>query len=346
MDKDKVIVKAIQFEQGDITFWLCALKYQYLAQITYVARRGESQEEGAIQRMLNKKRIDNIRDYILSGGMFPNNIVLNWVSDDTFSFDRNNLHFTLGNRVAQIIDGQHRVEGIKEALKEKPEISSLEIPTVFTQKLDTSKCAEIFLSINTEQQPVPKSLVYDLFRELQVSKRDFSTARATDIAIALNGEEHSPYQGYIKFPNTKRMRGGIQLSTVVTSLKKLVKEEGEFPKVGVTNLDNQIRVLISYFSVYQDAYALNWHKTTTNPFLFASGFSAALELLNDTLLRRCRSEKSFKKEKFATFLKLGKDNLIHPSLVKNLSGEAAKQKIKEQLKLLVIDRTNNDEIEY
>jgi hypothetical protein len=65
--------------------------------------------------------------------------------------------------------------------------------------------------------------------------------RATDIADRLNQDSESPYQDYIKYPKARRMVGGIQLSTVVSHLKRFVKQkEGEFEKYNIKNLENQV----------------------------------------------------------------------------------------------------------
>ncbi len=85
---------AIEFEQSGIRFWSCTLKYKHLVEITYVATRAASRdlltpsEEGAVQRLLNKRRIKSIKDFVLEGGMFPNGIILNWTSSKLFKFNQ------------------------------------------------------------------------------------------------------------------------------------------------------------------------------------------------------------------------------------------------------------------
>jgi DNA sulfur modification protein DndB len=331
---------AIEFEQSGIIFWSCTLKYKHLVEITYVATRAAScevsvpSEEGAVQRLLNKRRIKSIKEFVLEGGMFPNGIILNWTSSELFEFNKNKLELTIGQKMAQIIDGQHRIEGIKAALKEKPEIGNIEMPTIFTKKLDTQRCAQIFLSINTEQKPVPKSLVYDLY-PIAFPNRDSTIERATDIADRLHQDPDSPYQGYIKYPRMRKMVGGIQLSTVVSHLKSFVKQkEGEFYKYNIESLENQVKLLINYFAVFETAYAQNWSRTT-NPFIFAAGFNAALDILGNDLLQICFAKKDFSKEMFTSLLKFDRNNLIEQSEVKGLSGDAAKDKIKTKLKALI-----------
>jgi len=332
---------AIEFEQSGIRFWSCTLKYKHLVEITYVATRAASREvnilvpseEGAVQRLLNKRRIKSIKEFVLEGGMFPNGIILNWTSSELFKFNKNKLELTIGDKMAQIIDGQHRIAGIRAALKEMPEIGDIEMPTIFTKKLDTQRCAQIFLSINTEQKPVPKSLVYDLYA-IAFPNRDYTIERATDIADRLNQDPDSPYQDYIKYPKARRMVGGIQLSTVVSHLKRFVQKKGEFEKYNIVNLEYQVKLLINYFAVFKAAYGQNWSRTL-NPFIFAAGFNAALDILSSDLLQICFAKKDFSKDMFASLLKFDKNNLIEQSEVKGLSGEAAKDKIKTKLKALI-----------
>jgi DGQHR domain-containing protein len=224
-----------------------------LAKISYVSRRGIDEEQGAIQRVLNKRRINGIRDFLLNGGFFPNNIILNVKSEANLSFDENEneISFLANSRIAQIIDGQHRVEGLKEALKSDQSIKTILLPCVLANNLTTEKCAEIFLSINTEQKAVPKSLIYDLYGLMNISSKDFSIERGTDIAKILNSDDNSPYQGYIKFPGSRKFKGGIQLSTFVNSIKPLVENDGEFAKYSLKTLEYQANVLKNYFNAIQ-----------------------------------------------------------------------------------------------
>ncbi|MCK5717760.1 MAG: DGQHR domain-containing protein [Thiomargarita sp.] len=332
-------ISATQFEQSGIIFWSCILKCKYLVKIGYVARRADSDKahmfmpnkEGAVQRLLNQKRIKSIKNFVLEGGMFPNGIILNWTSDDLLRFNNNHLELQIGSQMAQIIDGQHRIAGINAALKEKAEVGNIEIPTIFTQQLSTAKCAQIFLSINSEQKPVPKSLVYDLY-PIAFPKRDYLIDRATDIAEKLNNDTDSPYRDYIKYPKTRRMVGGIPLSVVVTHLKKFIKKtDGVFEKYQICTLEKQTKVLFNYFSVFETAYGQYWTKTS-NPFIFATGFNAALDILRSDLLQLCFAKKDFSKEMFFSLLKFDKTHLIEQSEIKGLSGDAAKEKITKKLK--------------
>ncbi len=343
----KKVINVLRFVHKDNEFFLCLVEAKLLVEISYVARRGIDEEKGAVQRILNKARISGIRDFLLNNGFFPNNIILNVNQEGNLSFDKitSSINLETAPRIAQIIDGQHRVEGLKEAIKVEPRIGNMLIPTVLSNNLETENCAEIFISINTEQKSVPKSLIYDLYGLMNISAKDFSIERGTDIAKILFSDDNSPYQGYIKFPGSRKFKGGIQLSTLVNSLKPLVKSDGEFAKYSLTTLENQASVLKNYFNAIQSYYGNDWDKLS-NPFLFASGISAAIEVFISKILPHCYSTKTFTESYLKRLIIISKDDLIKQSEVKGMSGETAKNKIKSRLlENLCIEDTNEEEFD-
>lgn len=324
-------IPIINLQHDNTDFYICKLKGKTIADISYVARRREVDEEGAVQRILTKSRISKIKDFLLAGGYFPNNIILNFTNSESVTINSGNSADLIPElQIAQIIDGQHRVEGLKEAIKSNSVIGDVEFPVLFAINLTTAKCAEIFISINTEQKVVPKSLIYDLYGLLNIPHRDFSIDRATDIAQKLNTEDNSPYQGYIKFPNSKKSKGGIQLSSVVNNLKQLVKENGEFAKYSIHTLEAQTNILINYFNALSYFYGKNWDNLK-NPFLFAAGFGAAIDVLESKLLPFGYSKKKFTEEFFKNLITLEDLTLPLQEEVKGLSGETARETIREKL---------------
>lgn len=195
----------VRVSQGKTSFFLTKLPARVLSDVSYASVRGQDDEEGAVQRILNSRRISSIADFAMTVGHFPNSIVLNWVDEkNRILVKGDSLEIPIVNRAAQLIDGQHRVEGLRTAIAKDSSIAGLEIPVAIYQNLSTAECANIFLSINTEQKPVPKSLVYDLYGVADAELVDAAAVRARDIAIALNEDEDSPYQATIKFPGSPR----------------------------------------------------------------------------------------------------------------------------------------------
>ncbi|MBF4187967.1 DGQHR domain-containing protein [Serratia ureilytica] len=325
-----IINEIIKISQKHREFILTTMSAKILSEITYTAVRGVDDEVGAVQRILIERRIKGIKEFVLSGGDFPAAIVLNWTSKDNMEIGNDSIEFEVKNRSAQIIDGQHRVAGIKAAIKEDPTLESLQIPVVIYFDLSTKECADIFLAINTEQKPAPRSLVYDLYGISSDTTLDPASSRARDIAEYLNKEESSPYFGKIKFPGEKRRKGGIALSTAVSAIKPLVEERAIFEQVGITELSLQFKCFYNYFSAIASNYAEAWD-SNYNAFQYAAGFSAACEFYVTKIIPYCTQKKSFEQGTIEEVLNIKRNGLIKQDEVSKISGKEAIRLIIDRL---------------
>jgi DGQHR domain-containing protein len=323
----------LTIEQENRKLILTKIPAGVLTDISYVAVRRQSDEPGAVQRVLNTRRIASIKKFTLEVGKYPGAIILNWVSkDNPIQRDNSKIAFRNAPRSAQLIDGQHRLAGIKEAIKEREEVASLEIPVVIYENLDTRECADIFLSINAEQKTVQRSLVYDLYGVASPSSVDPALERALDIAMYLNEETESPYKGGLKLSGAPIRRGGIALSTAVTALKPLVEEKGDFERVGVPELELQKKVVVNFFIALREKYGEKKWEENTNAFQYAAGFTGAIEFLQLKMIPYCNSKGSdFTVETIGNAINLDKTNLIYQSEVKGLGGKNAQTTIYERL---------------
>lgn len=156
--------KSLQSKFDGVTVFTQTMQVKDAVTVYYVAVRGQDKEKGAVQRVLSTRRIKEIREYILTGHIFYNTFILNWTNEkNNISYDNGNITIPIVPSSAQVIDGQHRLEGLKAAMEIDPTIGEKEILVTLTKDISTKKAAEIFLNINTEQKPVPKSLIYDLY---------------------------------------------------------------------------------------------------------------------------------------------------------------------------------------
>jgi DGQHR domain-containing protein len=231
---------------------------------------------------------------------------------------------------AQIIDGQHRVAGIEAAIEDDPKLGKLELPVVIFENLTTKMCADIFLSINTEQKPVPRSLVFDLYGEASVHIVDPAAVRARDIAIYLNETDNSPYFGEIKFPGDPPRRGGISLSTVVTAIKPLVEDKGVFEQIDVRELEMQRKIIFNLLTVLKKKYGEKW-AARENVFMFAAGFMGAMDFLKLKLITYCNNKGSFTDATIAAALSLDPSNLILQDETKGMGGNDAAKLVYDRL---------------
>jgi len=334
-------LKYFKLEHEGITYFMTKIKCRDLLHISYVARRGLDDEEGAVQRILNKRRIGSISVFVQEGGYFPTNFILNFLDSTNVMVNEKEQELIVSDseNIAQVLDGQHRIAGLTDACKKVANLKEVEYPVLITIGLDTSQSAKIFLSINTEQKQVPRSLIYDLYGVVDVPRHDVSIDRARDIAQILNDEEDSPYHNFIKFPGSPRFKGGVQLSSMVTSLKPLVKPQGEFEKYNLTSLEIQAKVLINYFKAFQYYYDNSWFSISVNPFLYAMGFSAAIDILYMHLLPQCFAARDYSKNKFIDLLKFDSRNLPRKDKASGKSGDMQKREIYNA----ILDVVDNNE---
>ena len=258
---------------GTVEIYTFPLQVKDLVKISYVAVRGRDEEEGAVQRVLNRKRIASIKQYILDGNMFVNTFVINW-NDSNYKpeFENDEIKIPLVDSVAQLLDGQHRLEGLKEAMKLEKSIGEKQILVSMVIGLGTKEAAKIFININSEQKPVPKSLIFDLYGVTDDDK-NFAITRSDDIAKELNENVDSPYYNLIKYPGSPRGKGKIDLSTVVSTLKKYVDVDGKFADNNIKDLNFQSQIIINYFSTLKyhwDKEEL-WGNASQNVFFKAAG---------------------------------------------------------------------------
>lgn len=321
----------LEVHQMNRTIILTKLPAGLLVNISYASVRGQDNEPGAVQRLLNPRRIESIKEFTLQGGDYPGAIILNWVSEENFlQKEEQTISFSDVPRSAQIIDGQHRAAGIKSAIGERADVAEMEIPVAIYEHLTTQQCADIFLAINTEQKTVPRSLVFDLYGIASESVIDPAAERARDISTYLNETEESPYNSQIKFPGATKRKGGIALSTSVSSIKPLVEEKGSFEQIGIFELESQKRIVLNFFTAIQEKYGNEW-ENKDNIFLYAAGFAGALEFLQLRVVPYCNSKGSFKTETIKDVLDFTKSNLIYQSEVKGMGGTAAQKYVFDRL---------------
>ena len=323
----------ISVRQHKKPFYLVSLTAADIVQMSYVARRGETEEAGAVQRLLNPARISSIRDFVLAGGVFPTSIVLNWVSATQPREHGRSLAISLAPRSAQIIDGQHRVVGLAAAIGKRASVSNLQLPVSIYIGLSTKECADIFLSINTEQKPVHRSLVFDLYSVASDYVVDPAALRAGDLASELNENTDSPYFGYIKFPGAPKGQKGLALSTVVSAVKPLVEDKGVFEQVGLMELRTQTQFLINFLSVLRKGYGAEW-ESSSNVFRMAAGFVGAIEFVKNKLVVHCNITGDFTETAIEKVMNITQGNLIRRDAIEGLQGRRAFNQVAESLEEL------------
>lgn len=165
-------IPALRAKIGDWDYYVTTLTFQQVSQfvskIDEHLHKSESLQD-LIQRSITKNFI-SIKDYIINQpSVFFNSLVLavyddypNWQEiefkyNDTETYQMGLLDFP-GNHKIFPVDGQHRVEGIKTALIEKPELKDQKIAAIFIghKNDDTGKqrTRRLFTTLNRYAKPV------------------------------------------------------------------------------------------------------------------------------------------------------------------------------------------------
>ena len=311
-------VPCIPAEQPIGNMYVCVIDSTFLQKITYAnVRRHDSEsrdveEYVGVQRVLSPKREKEIGKYVnFVDATFPNSIIVSMTSDNAI-FDSENRMLSIRDEksVASVLDGQHRIAGLKHFEGEHFDC----IVTVFVD-IELEDQAIIFSTINTEQQKINKSLAADL-AEFYKSRSPQRTCH--NIARALRANEKSPFYGKISILGSAKKGEGESL-TQYQFVKELLKHISKSPledrntlkktdfwgnKQKLTCSDKErntyclrplfikdetdikiAQVILNYFNAVRKMWPNSWNLVENNNILNkTTGYIALMKLFKDLYL--------------------------------------------------------------
>jgi len=243
-------LRLIPIEQPIGTFYFGQIKMSDLKKMDPQIKRRS--EDGGTQRQLKDKKIDDIAYYCKDPeAIFPTPIILNINSGKIIESKGNGIYtIELSDKdKAEIIDGQHRYEGIKLS-----KLDEINLPIVVMFNLDESEKAYIFSTINNNQTKVDKSLIYDLFG---VAKDRSPYKTCHEIARMLNTDSESPLCGKIKMLEKRQSKEEtLSQGTFVKHLLNLISIDPNQDTVDSKNnveiKDNNNLVFRKYYKAQRD----------------------------------------------------------------------------------------------
>lgn len=209
-------VAANRGSMGGKPFYTFLIDPAHLLKISYIShkRPGDVGALDTYQRMLSKKRLKEVADYIDSGGKFPTNIVVNIKSSKGLKYDLKEVigdssfgSLALPKKYGScwIIDGQHRLYAYAVAAKDK----GATVTVLAFVGLTPQEQASLFVDINDKQKRVPKTLLVDIFSDLYASSNDPDErliALSSKVVKLLNTSVASPIRGRIVVAGDKKDR--------------------------------------------------------------------------------------------------------------------------------------------
>ena len=289
-------IAVLELAQPIGSFYLGKIDSAILIRITKTVRRNAND---GIQRELSGKRAKEISKYCEDpDAAFPTPIILAVTEADIKSIspidglkDIYMITFDDSYAFAEILDGQHRVEGIKLA-----KAFQTDLPVVLMFDLTEEEKAYIFSTINSTQTKVDKSLIYDLF-DLNQGRSPYKTCH--EIARIMNSDLNSPFFGRLKMLGKKSTPDAIlSQGTFVNYLCKLISNT---PQEDMINLkknrklknsnhpvlrsyvieerdDVILKLLTNYFNAVAEVFPEEWNNTSKYILSKTTGYGALIKV--------------------------------------------------------------------
>jgi len=305
--RDQVVsMRCIEITQPIGTFYIGVMDAADLVRISYADVRRISERDVeqylGIQRPLSQARVKEITNYVGTiDATFPTGVILAISSNDAeYDKDAGVMQIELRDDVAKIIDGQHRIAGLKDFVG-----GEFQINVVVFIDMDIEDQAMVFATINLAQTRVRKSLVYDLY---EYTKARSPTKTCHKIARLLNARQTSPFYGRIKILGTAtRPHQPLTQAAFVDALLRLISgsrqkalEERDLLKRGkelnraekrsdlvfrnmfIDERDAEIaRVVWNYFSAIRSTWNQPWEAVSVRGNILprTNGFRALMRFL-------------------------------------------------------------------
>jgi DGQHR domain-containing protein len=311
---ETIKIKCLKLVQPIGEFYIGVISYKDLREIAYADTRtmesGEEEDQYlGIQRPLSIPRVEEIKKYVNTvDAAFPTGITVHITSDKIISYDEKNSEIEILKEpdVARIIDGQHRIAGLKGFKGE-----NFDINLVIFIDMDIEEQAIMFSTINLKQTKVNKSIVYDLY-EYNTNRSPQKTCH--NVAKTLNKTD-GPFKNRIKIlgtaiykdeiitqarfveelmkmisedPNNDRdiIKRAQKYQDAQIALKKVVNKKPQeliFREYFINNQDDKISyILYTYFLAVQNLWPNSWNFIKANNILNkTTGFIALMEFLRN-----------------------------------------------------------------
>lgn len=221
------------------------------------------------QRLLNQARANKLADYVLRGqdhqdAFLPTSIFLATHKSIPYDAQRNLLSIDTDSLCPfSVVDGQHRLEGLRKAAAQDERVLNFEIPVNIAVEL--SKIAQMchFLIVNTTQKSVDKSVEQRIIARLSaamnvedmpslpkwilntVEKREVE--KAVKYVDFLNTEKDSPWQGRIEMANSDANGASISQRSFVKAIVKYVLTTSNPLTITVNDFDRERKIFLNYW---------------------------------------------------------------------------------------------------
>ena len=262
---------AARVRQGDLTLFTTSLKVSdLLADGFYSVDKLDPEDEtdSGYQRVLNKARAKKLADYIVAGqdskdAFLPTSVFLATDQSIDFNSADNTIQIDTGKVTPfSVVDGQHRIEGLRMAAEKDKRVLDFEIPVNIAIKLTSIEQMCHFLIVNTTQKSVDKGVEQRIYARLTAAldvedlpslpRWVLSTVQKGEIEKALkyvdylNKTEDSPWFGKIQIANKDSDTATVNQKSFVKAIVRYVLTANN-PLTALKDFDKEKKIFANYW---------------------------------------------------------------------------------------------------
>jgi len=303
-EKDIHQIYALKFEQpitdGGKDLFIFTTTPEFLLKTCVVLRKAQGNKQ-AYQRILNKKRLIPIKNFVIQPeALLPTNIVVHLNEDvlyDELEAPTKNLEgkkiFVSKGKVSKVvllripkkyasmelIDGQHRLFGFVKA--EPATRKTFNLAVLGIANIEPELRTKTFVAINDKAKRVDPNLVaYLKYNDDETACQKDNELMAIKIVYELN--KTTPFNKKIKLLDI-----GSQIITLKGfagyDLKGLIGERGLLRKYYNNSSKQYIQILRLYFNLLKETFPDQWKNPREYIIFTNKGISAFLKLLRSIL---------------------------------------------------------------
>ncbi|HKZ93759.1 MAG TPA: DGQHR domain-containing protein [Candidatus Bathyarchaeia archaeon] len=254
------VLNAFKIQQRGLPMYITTMKAGDLLASYKIDRWGEDNPKG-YQRALVPLRVRKAMNYLLKEeGVFPTSILVNVRGKMEFRPKKSIDSFAEFGELAlspeslpfSIVDGQHRLEGLKEAREEDPKFDDYPVPVTIVNLPDVYTEMRQFYIINTRQKGVSTDLVQRHLYEMSEKmgkptllmlegEKAVLTAEAIPVVDIIRNDPRSPWYNKVQLPSEKKQENHIIKQRPLTdSITYILKSRPSFRRKNPKELANDI----------------------------------------------------------------------------------------------------------
>jgi DGQHR domain-containing protein len=243
----KITRPAALVKQGGLTLYATSLKVSDLLIKNFYSVEHldpEDPRDNGYQRLLNKSRAKKLADYIIGGqetndAFLPTSIFIATDKNISFNSSNNTIEIDIDEvGPFSVVDGQHRVEGLKMAAEKDPRV--LEFQVAVNIAINLTQIAQMchFLIVNTTQKSVEQGVeqriksrltnallvedVPSLPNWIMKTVEKGEDEKALKYVDFLNTDKGSPWYNKIEMANLDNDEASVSQKTFVKAIKKYI----------------------------------------------------------------------------------------------------------------------------